>query len=180
MPNLSSFSTTLDGYISFYVPNLQWARLEIGYNGDSDPFEVDDELYDSETDPIDDEGFLEINTDYITNSASVGGTYWMKITTFNGTFQIFNGDGNQIPETPMKLGMSNDGTYATVTVNGGDSGRGYMLQWSSDLKNWTNSVPYFFLPLPENEATPPQFYRPLSQASKLFFRTATTNAAPTY
>ena len=47
VPDLSSFSTTLADSISFYVPNLQWARIEVGYKGESYPFEVNDELYDS-------------------------------------------------------------------------------------------------------------------------------------
>jgi hypothetical protein len=179
MPDLASFSTTLSDYISFYVPNLQWARLEIGDKGNTDPFEVDDELYNPGTDPIDSAGFLEINTDYITNSASVGGTYWIKITTFNGTFQIFNGDGNQIPETPMLLALNQHGTNATVTVNGGDSGLGFVLQSSAALTAWTNCGPVTFIS-PTNDlpgALPSQFVYPATSRS-LFFRTATTNLPP--
>lgn len=177
VPDLSSFSTTLNSSIPFYVPNLLWARAEVGYKGDSYPFEVDDELLDPESNPIGSDGFLYLSTDYITDSSSNNGDLCMKITLFdNNMFQIFNGDGNHIPETPMVLGMTRNGTNAIVAVNGGDSGRGYMLQWSSDLKHWTNSVPYFFSPVPE--ASAPQFTWPLAQASKMFFRTATTNTVP--
>jgi len=181
MPDLSSFSTTLADYISFYVPSLQWARLEIGFKGDLNPFEVDDGLYDPVSNPIDSEGFIEMPTSYITDSSSNSGDFWMKITLFstNG-FQIANGDGIQIPETPMILGMSKDSTNAYVTVNGGDSGRGFMLEWSNDLKNWTNGPINFFSPLPESEAIPPKFYWPLSSANAMFFRTAVTNTVPTY
>ena len=178
MPNLSSFSTTLADYISFYVPNLQWARLEIGYKGDTDPFEVDDELYDPGTDPIDSAGFLEMQTSYITDSSLTNGDFWMKITLLSSsTFLLANGDGNKIPETPMVLGMSKDSSYAYITVNGGDSGKGFILQWSSDLKNWTNGPINFFSPLPEAEVLPPQFYWPLSP-NNMFFRTTATNAVP--
>jgi hypothetical protein len=181
MPDLSSFSTTLADYVSFYVPSLQWARLEIGYKGDLNPFEVDDGLYDPLSNPIDSGGFLEMPTSYITDSSLASGNFWMKITLFSGnTFLLANGDGNQIPETPMVLGMSKNGTNAYVTVNGGDSGRGFVLQWSSNLISWTNSPAYFFSPLPESEAIPPQFYWPLSSANKMFFRTVVTNTVPTY
>ena len=78
----------------------------------------------------------------------------MKITLYasgvTNVFQIYNGDGNSVPETPMKLGMSKDSSYAYVTVSGGDSGKGFVLQWSSDLKNWTNRQVNFFSPLPED------------------------------
>jgi hypothetical protein len=178
IPDLSSFSTTLAGYISFYVPNVQWARVEIGYKGDAYPFEVDDKLLDPGSNPIDNEGFLEINTSYITDSSTSSGNLRMKITTFNGTFQMFDGDGNPISETPMILGMTKNVTNAVVTVNGGDSGRGYMLQWSSDFQHWTNSIPYFFSS--QTNALTPQFTRPLFQADKMFFRTVTTNLPPTY
>ena len=179
MPDLSSFSTTLANYISFYVPNLQWARVEIGYKGDAYPFEVDDELLGPGSNPIDNEGFLEINTSYITDSSTSSGNLWMKITTFNGTFQIFNGDGNQIPETPMVLALNQHGTNATVTVNGGDSGRGFVLQSSAALTAWTNCSPVTFIS-PTNDlpnALPSQFVYPSTNRS-LFFRTATTNLPP--
>jgi hypothetical protein len=121
VPDLSSFSTTLADSISFYVPNLQWARVEVGYKGESYPFEVDDELYEPGSNPIGSDRFLYLPMDYITDSSSNSGDFWMKITLFdNNTFQIFNGDGNQIPETPMVLALNQHGTNATVTVNGGD------------------------------------------------------------
>src|ERR1035437_4906556 len=46
IPDLSSFSTTLADSISFYVPNLQWARVEAGYNGDEYPFQIDGNQFD--------------------------------------------------------------------------------------------------------------------------------------
>jgi hypothetical protein len=178
VPNLSSFSTQLGDPMPIYVPNLQWARVEVGYKGDPYPFEVDDNLYDPGSSPLSSDGFVYLDTSYITNSSSSNGAFWMKISLFDGTnFQIFDGDGNQIPETPMVLGMMKNGTNAVVTVNGGNSGRGYVLQWSSDLKNWTNSVPYFISP--QTNAPAPQFLRPFSSTNKMFFRTATTNLPPT-
>ncbi len=106
----------------------------------------------------------------------------MKITLYDGVtnvFQIYNGDGNSVPETPMNLGMSKDSSYAYVTVSGGDSGKGFILQWSSDLKNWTNGAgKLLFTTAGRSKSFPPQFYWPLSLTNKMFFRTATTNAVP--
>ena len=182
MPDLSSFSTQLEDSIPFYIPNLQWARVEIGYNGDPTPFEVDDNLYDPTTDPIGSDGYLYLSTDYITNSSSASGDLWMKITLFDGTnFQIFNGDGNSVPETPMTLAIDKKNSInATVTVNGGDSGRGFVLQSSAALSAWTNCSPVTFIS-PTNDlpgAPPSQFVYPATNRS-LFFRTATTNLPPT-
>jgi len=179
VPNLSSVSTQLEDSIPFYVPNAQWARMEVGHNGDPDPFEVDDNLYDPGSSPLYSDGYVYLDTDYITDSSTASGNFWIKTSLFDGTnvFQIFDGDGNSVPETPMNLRMSKDSSYAYVTVNGGDSGRGYMLEWSSDLKSWTNGPVNFFSPLPEDEALPPQFYWQLS-TNTMFFRTATTNAVP--
>ena len=166
--------------MQFYVPNLQWARVEIGYKGDSYPFEVDDEFYDPGSDPIGSNGFLYLSPDDITNSATSGGIYWMKITLLDSnTFQIFNGDGNPVPETPMVPALNQSGTNATVTVNGGDSGRGFVLQSSADLTAWTNCSPVIFIS-PTNDlpnAVPSQFVYPSTNRS-LFFRTATTNLPP--
>ena len=182
VPDLSGYSTELNSVVPFYISNLKWARVEVGDNGDSYPFEVDDVLYDPGSNPVGSDGFLYLNTSYITDSSSSNGDFWMKITLYasgvTNVFQIYNGDGNSVPETPMKLGMSKDSSYAYVTVSGGDSGKGFVLQWSSDLKNWTNGPVNFFSPLPEDEAFPPQFYWPLSLTNKMFFRTATTNAVP--
>jgi len=181
VPDLSSFSTVLNDFIPFYVPNLQWARVEIGNKGDSSVFEVDDVLYDPQSNLVGSDGFLYLSTDYITDSSSTNGDFWMKISTFDSkVFQICNGDGNAISETPMVLAMNQNGTNATVTVNGGDSGWGFVLQSSADLKAWTNCSPVTFIS-PTNDlpnAVPSQFIYPSTNRS-LFFRTATTNLPPT-
>ena len=94
-------------------------------------------------------------------------------------FQIFNGDGNIVPETPMVLALNQRGTNATVTVNGGDSGRGFVLQSSAALTAWTNCSPVTFIS-PTNDlpnAQPSQFVYPATNGS-LFFRTAKTNLPP--
>ena len=43
LPDLSGFSTQINDDIPLYIPNLQWARYEIGYRGNTNSFEVDDE-----------------------------------------------------------------------------------------------------------------------------------------
>ena len=180
VPDLSGFSTVLNDQIPFYVPNLQWARVEVGDKGDTYPsIEVDDELLDPASNPIGSDGFLYLNTDEITDSSSSSGDFWMKITLFdNGKFQIFNGDGNSLPETPMSLGMSGDGTNAFVTVNGGDSGLGFVIQSMTNLaKNaWSDCSPVAFVS-PTN-GTPTFFTIPMTNNCS-FFRTATTNLPPT-
>jgi hypothetical protein len=180
VPDLSGFSTQLGDPMPFYVPNAQWARAEIGYKGDTDPFEVDDDLYDPGSSPLSSDGFVYLDTSYITDSSSTNGDFWMKITLFDGTnFQIFDGDGNPVPETPMVPALNQSGTNATVTVNGGDSGRGFVLQSSADLSAWTNCSPVTFIS-PTNDlpgALPSRFVYPVTNRA-LFFRTATTNLPP--
>jgi hypothetical protein len=179
IPDLSWFSTEVNSIVPVYISNLQWTRIEVGYRGDTVPFEVDDELYDPTTDPIDYEGDLDLPTSYVTNSSSASGDFWVKTIIFNGKYFVFNGDGNQIPETPMVLALNQNGTNATVTVNGGDSGRGFVLQSSPDLSAWTNCSPVTFIS-PTNDlpgALPSQFVYPANNRL-LFFRLATTNLPP--
>ncbi len=180
LPDLSGISSQINDDIPLYLPGLQWARYEIGYAGENYPFEVDDDRLDPTTYPITSDGFLDLPTGYTTNSSSANGAYWMKISTFaNGRFYIWNGDGTQMPETPFKLVMSKSKTNVTVTVNGGDSGRGFVLQSSPDLTSWTNCGPVIFIS-PTNDlpgAQPSQFFYPATNRS-LFFRTATTNLPP--
>ena len=47
VPDLSGYSTELNSVVPFYISNLKWARVEVGDNGDSYPFEVDNILYES-------------------------------------------------------------------------------------------------------------------------------------
>ncbi len=191
VPNLSGFSTQLEDSIPFYVPNLQWARVEIGSNGCSSPFEIDDNLYKAGSSLVSSDGYLYLPTGYITNSSSFGGNLWIKTSLVDAislslnpyvtsnVFQIFNGDGNIVPETPLVPALNQDGTNATVTVNGGDSGRGFVLQSSADLAAWTNCSPVTFIS-PTNAwpgAVPNQFIYSSTNRS-LFFRTATTNLPP--
>ena len=155
-------------------------QYEIGLAGNPNPFEVDDKLLNSSTDPIDSDGFLDLPTGTMTNSSSANGAYWMKISALaKGGFYIWNGDGARIPETPFRLELSGDNTNVTVTINGGDSGRGFVLQSSGDLTAWTNCSPVTFVPTnaPPN-LVPAVFVYPFTNRS-LFFRTVTTNVPPT-
>jgi hypothetical protein len=191
VPDLSWFSTLVNDPMPFYVPSLKWARFEVGSNGFSSPFEVDDNLYRAGSSPLSSDTFMYLSIKYITNSSSAGGSLWIKtslvdaITLIPRTsvtsnlFQIFNGDGNPVSETPMVLALNQHGTNATVTVNGGDSGRGFVLQSSAALSAWTNCSPVTFIS-PTNDlpnAQPSQFVYPSTNRS-LFFRTATTNLPP--
>lgn len=171
VPDLSGYSTELGDSIPVYVPNLQWARVEVGYAGDTNSFEVEDVNYDPESDPIGSDGYLYLDTGYITNSSASTGGFWMKTTLFttgtNPSLRIYNGDGNPEPELWI------DKTNAVVRINGGYSGQNYELQSSSDLVHWTNFDSYSVSPVPTVPL--PQFSVPMSSTSHMFFRTEMTN-----
>ena len=178
LPNLSGFSTQLNSDIPLYIPDLQWARYEIGFIGDDYPSIVDDNLYEPPG-PIDSEGFLDLPTGYMSDSSSTNGDLWIKVSAFaKGGFYIWDGDGTQVTETPFKLQMNLNNTNVTVRVSGGDSGRGFMLQSSTDLAAWTNCSPTKFVPTnAQPNLVPTLFAYPFTNGS-VFFRTATTNVSP--
>ncbi|MDE1946767.1 MAG: hypothetical protein KGI23_02740, partial [Patescibacteria group bacterium] len=117
VPDMSGFSTALGGKISFYIPNLKWARLEVSNRGNQTPFEIIDSRNDDPnnqmTSLIDSQGFLELPTDIITNSSSLNGAYTLKLSVFADTFRSFDGDGNALPETPLRLSMEKTGVITT-------------------------------------------------------------------
>ena len=181
VPNLSSFSTTISSSVPFNIPTPSpWAHVEVGYNGTSSPFEIDDKYWTNN--PIGSDGFLYLQTRDITNLASSGGNLWMKIILFdNGYFQVFNGDGNTNKESPIVLGLSHTKTNLTVTANGGSSGRGFILQSSTNLTAWANCSGINFISATNDlpNVTPAQFVYQLTNSSS-FYRTMTTNTPPTY
>ena len=84
VPDLSGFSTSLASSIPFYVPApFTWARVEVGYDGNSTPFEIDDQFYSPANNPIASDGYIYFNAGDITNSSSSNGSLWMKITLFD-------------------------------------------------------------------------------------------------
>jgi hypothetical protein len=175
LPDLSSFSTQINPNIPLYLPGLQWARYEIYYAGYDYPLEVDDGLLDPATDPIDSDGFLDLPTGYMSSSSSTNGEFWVKTSAFTQDgFGVWNGDGKPV-KTPMIMDIATNNSGMLVTVNGGSSGLGYVIQWSPDLAHWTNSIPLFFSPVPES--LPPQFGFP-NNSAKMFFRTVVTNLPP--
>jgi hypothetical protein len=176
VPDLSGFSTHLNDSVPFYVPNLQWARVEVGYYGETYPFRTYDGLLDPETDPVGSDGFLYLPSGFITDSSTTNGDFWVKISLFaNNSFKVANGDGNQVPEIPLTLGATVVGGNANIAVYG-DSGKSFILDWSTNLVNWTtNSVSSFIPAVPQ---TPAVFPCPLSSANKMFFRTVTTSVSP--
>jgi hypothetical protein len=179
LPDLSGLSPQINNNIPLYIPNLQWARYEIGNTGNQNPFEVDDERLNPSTDPIGSDGFLWLPTDLLSNSSTTNGTYWIKISALaKGGFYVWNGDGTRVPETPFVLNLTTNQSGVSVIVSGGDSGRGYALQSSADLTAWTNCSAITFVPTnaPPNLA-PAVFAYPATNRS-LFFRTATTNLPP--
>jgi hypothetical protein len=189
VPNLSGFATLINDSIPFYVPNLQWARLEVGNKGTSTPFAIYDNNYASGSSPISSDGFLYLSTAFITNSSSSTGNLWVKTSLIDvirlipggssNLFQIFNGDGNIVPENPLQLVLSEGSNSAfCLTVNGGDSGHGFVLQSSTNLARnaWNNCSSVAFVSS-TNEV--PSFITILTTNICSFFRLATTNLPPT-
>jgi hypothetical protein len=176
VPDVSGVSTEINDPIPFYIPNVQWARAEISYAGDSSgAFEIDDDLYDPGTSPLQSDGFVYLSPSTITDSSSINGSFSLKFSWFDGTFNIVDGDGNKIPETRITVGLSTVSTNSVVAVAGGDSGRGYIVQSSNDLKNWENIDPvYFVSPIPGSA----NFIPYTCQMPAAFFRTVTTNVPP--
>jgi hypothetical protein len=176
VPDLSWFSTTIARAIPFSITNLDWARVEISFPGSQYPFEIQDRRLDAVTDPISSDGFLYLPTDVITSSSTNGGAYRLKISTFSGTFQSYDGDGHLLPETPMRVTIGTNGVNVVIKVIGGDSGRGYYLQELDSLNNETNSGSVNFVsPLLPNLGK--SFVRQATN-SMMFFRTVTTDMSP--
>ena len=180
IPDLSWFKTQICPTVPFYIPKLKWARLEIGHTGSPDSFDVRDERIDPLMDILHSDGFMYLPTAIISNSSKTNGLYWLKLSTLSDSFQSFDGDGTLLPEIPFgtKTGMS--GSSIIVNVSGGDSGRGYFLQQSSNLKNWTKCgdvqfVSQFLHLFPQGDIR--TFVFPTTN-SLMFFRTATTNTVP--
>ncbi|MFA6404717.1 MAG: hypothetical protein WCW03_01840 [Candidatus Paceibacterota bacterium] len=181
VPNLSWFKTTMKSDLPVYIPGTTWVRMEIGYWGDPFPFEVFDRRLDPSTDILRSDGFVYLPVDVITDSSTASGMYQMKMSIFTGNkFQSFNGDGRLLSENYMTLGIRTNGTSVIVKAVGGDSGRAYYLQRSSNLKNWTNVGEV-------NIVSPLAHYFPQGAVQSFvipktnvfgYFRTVTTNVSP--
>ena len=138
IPDLSGITPQLLPTQRFYVPGLQWVRMEIYSTSNlANPVLVSDSRDGSGSDTtgadIANQSFY-IGTDYI-----IGGPYQVKVSylTPNGFF-IANGDGMQVLEAPVVLSnLSIHGQGVTMTATGGDNGRVFNVQTSTDLKTWT-------------------------------------------
>ena len=181
VPDLSWFKTTMSSDLPIYIPGTTWVRMEIGYWGDPFPFEILDRRLDPSTDILRSDGFLYLPVDVITDSSTLSGSYQMKMSVFSSSgFQNFDGDGRLLPETPFRTKIASSGSTVTVTVRGGDSGRSYFLQQSSNLKNWTNCSEV-------ESVSPLAHYFPNGAVQSFvipktnnfgYFRTVTTNVSP--
>ena len=181
VPDLSWFKTTMKSDLPIYIPGTSWVRMEIGYWGDPFPFEVYDRRLDPSTDILRSDGFIYAPVDVITDSSTANGTYQLKVSIFsNSGFQSFNGDGKLLPETSMRTGIASSGSTVTVTARGGDSGRAYYLQQSSNLKSWKNcSEVEFVSPLAHYfpNGGSQSFVIPKTN-NFMYFRTVTTLVSP--
>ena len=145
LPDLSSLSLPLTPQIVYYVPGLEWVRIEVyGTNDSVTPILVSDSRDESGSDTtysdIWNESFF-IGADYITSGTK--GPYRLKvsyltITSTSSAFVIVNGDGMQVVENPLVLAMPVvHNQNVNILVSGGDIGRCFKVLASSDLNAWT-------------------------------------------
>ena len=145
LPDLSELSLPLTPQIVYYVPGLQWVRIEVySTNNLVNPVLVSDSRDGSGSDTtyadVANQTFF-IGTDYIT-SGSTGPfrlrVSYLTITSTSSAFVIVNGDGMQVVENPLVLAMPVfHGQNVSTLVSGGDIGRCFQVLASSDLKVWT-------------------------------------------
>jgi hypothetical protein len=148
IPDLSGISMILPEQMIFYVPGLEWARIEVYASTNLiTPFLV----VDSASNPVEFDASIDttnqsmtIDTPYLASGNT--GQYRLKVSilTAGSGFQIANGNGMQTAETPFSIvNFSIRNGIASFNVIGGDTGRVFVIQHSPDLINWaTASEPY--------------------------------------
>jgi hypothetical protein len=180
VPDLSWISMIFPGQMVFYTPGLLWGRIEVYYSTNTvTPVFVADSRCSNASSPTND-----VNVD-ITNqsltldttlvSGGSNGLYRLKVSLYSSNgFQIVNGNGVQVQETSLVPVISESNGTVNIKVTGGDSGRVFVIQKSSDLEAWIQvGGPYTVGTSPWSimfqDATSNRFE---------FYRTATTNAVP--
>ncbi len=145
MPNTTAIEMPLAPQQQFYVPGLQWIRIEVYSNNLASPFYVldsRDESTATEWTSLDmaHQSFY-IETKYVTSGST--GPYQLKVSYLTpNSFVVVNGDGMQVQETPSVLSkFSVHGQTVNLTASGGDAGRRFIVQGTSDTKLWTNMPP---------------------------------------
>lgn len=184
LPDLSGILLKISDPVEYEVPGLQWARIEVYYSGDSYAFEVDDPRYDpdySQTGIVPE--LQRIFVDYAAVTSGTNGGFRLKFMIVSGTndiYQVFDGTGRQVPETPLVITgikASSGAVPGSLTggVVGGDPGRLFVVQSAPGLQGpWvgnsqTNEVPDYGQTIPV----------PLpGDGSSLFYRLMAVNGMP--
>ena len=176
VPDFSWFSMKINSDMTFYVPGLRWARLEYGITEGAYAPIVRDRRLDASTDPIDSDGGLVLKTAVIMDS-STGGKYWMTLSLLTDKFRMIDGNGLLLTEPPTTLSMQKDGDTINITQSGGPSGRGYIIQKSTDMKNWSSDGLTKYVS-PAARDFPLTFSYPVTTNGNCFFRSVTRNTVP--
>lgn len=183
LPDLSGIQLNLNSQLLFYVPGLEWGRLEV-YDSTNlaVPFIVvdsrePDPYWDNPTNEVNTNfGFFHIATPYVASGNN--GSYRMKVSMFTsaGGFLIVDGTGYQIQETPLVPSIAILQGTVKVTVTGGDPGRVFFIQKSTDLQNWSQVGGLCTVGTNANWYTllPPQVINTTD-----FYRTVTADRIPT-
>ena len=145
MPDTTAIEMPLSGNQTFYVPGLEWVRIEVYSNNLANPFYVldsRDESTATEWTLLDmAHQSFSVETKYLVSGSS--GLYQLKVSylTPNG-FVVVNGDGMQVKETPTVISdFLVHGQAVNMKVSGGDAGRRFIVQGTSDDRLWTNMPP---------------------------------------
>jgi hypothetical protein len=186
LPDLSGITLTFSLRTPFYVSNLKWARMETYLKGngvDSNSFglyDVRDPRLSSDpstTGIFPDQEMLFITTTYLTSGTN--GQYRLKVSIVSGTnnvFQVFNGLGQLVPETPIVIKQfSITNSMMKFSVTGGDSGRMFVVESSTNMLTWipasvTNTIDI------AGDSTP--FQEALVSGLRKFYRVRTVNGVP--
>jgi hypothetical protein len=180
LPDLSGIVPVLPQQMTFYVPGLEWARIEV-YNSTNmiTPFLVVDSRNPSSssgTNGIDlPSQSITIATAYL--ASGTNGPYQLKVSflTSGSGFQIVDGNGLEIAETPLVLAVTKSNGSVNLSVTGGDVGRNFEIEKSPDLQTWTPITGAYTVGT--NAGWSITFQDTMSNLFG-FYRAATTNAVP--
>lgn len=183
-PDLSHIRPQFDSYITIWVPNLKWARYEVRPAGTqpstsaTTPTVTVDSRYQSPI-PL---GWVNTTQGVIVMPKEYGisgltGPWRIKISTVtgNGDFEVWNSVGQKVAETPLKMeGFSVDNAHVHFTVTGGDPGRVFKVQKTSDFSTWTDHSGNYTVP--DNQSVQISLAKPVENASS--FRLVTVPVVP--
>ena len=177
VPDLSGINISLLYLLSYYVPGLQWARIETYYATNMvTPFDVADSRY-----PYVSTNSISVSNEALTMATSVitsgnTGPYRMKLTMLMGNgFQVVDGNGLEVAETPLVLAITKLNGNVNLSVTGGDAGRVFEIEKSPDVQTWTAITGAYTVGT--NAGWSITFQDTMSNVFG-FYRAATTNAGP--